>query len=414
MNKKVIIILVLAITILVGSGIIFATLQEESAASLAATSDSIHNNSSNNNNDGEDTDIPPDTTDEEVTNAPSVTEAPFVPATEMDLDPTSITVFVNREFALPKDYEPEGMVTPDIYFNLVYYDDRTLMRKEAATAIEELFAAAKKDGCSLSGVSGYRSYQRQKKIFTNNIITKGKTHTLKYSAVPGTSEHQTGLVMDISCASLGYDLNDNFIDTPEGKWVAKNAYRFGFIVRYPDGKAAITGYSYEPWHIRYVGKALAKYLYENDLTLDEYYNYTPSPDFDFEAVYASLINYKPPVKPTAPPITGEDILDENGEIIDGEAGNELPPDGTIPDGTNPDKTPTDNPKGNHGTKTPTPSPKPTQAVEEPVDDPADSEEPVTTTPDPGNSEDNGSTDTEEGIASATPTPDPGLTGTPVQ
>ncbi|MDF2514463.1 MAG: hypothetical protein K0S04_4329 [Herbinix sp.] len=411
MNKKVVIILISAILVLIVSGVIFATLQEGSASSLAATSDAIHNN--NDNNDGDYTYIPPTTTQEDTNTTPSVTEAPFVPATEIDLDPTSITVFVNKEYALPIDFQPEDMVTPDIYFNLSYYDDRTLMRKEAADAIEDLFAAAKEDGCSLSGVSGYRSYQRQKKIFTNNIITKGKTHTLKYSAVPGTSEHQTGLVMDISCASLGYDLNDNFIDTPEGQWVAQNAYRFGFIVRYPDGKAAITGYSYEPWHIRYVGKALAKYLYEKDLTLEEYYNYTPSPDFDFEAVYASLINYKPPVTPTTPPITGEDVLDENGEVIDGEAGEGTTPDGTIPDDT----------KGNNGGKTPTPSPKPTPAVEDPDDEPTDPEEPVTTTPNPDDTEDGSDTGTDDGSSNgdgdtgnttATPTPDPSLTQTPVQ
>ena len=408
MNKKVVIILISAIVVLIASGVIFATLQEGSASSFAATSDAIHNN-----NDGDYTYVPPTTTEEDASTAPSVTEAPFVPATEIDLDPTSLTVFVNKEYALPKDYQPEDMVTPDIYFNLSYYDDRTLMRKEAADAIEDLFAAAKEDGCSLSGVSGYRSYQRQKKIFTNNIITKGKVHTLKYSAVPGTSEHQTGLVMDISCASLGYDLNDNFINTPEGQWVAANAYRFGFIVRYPDGKAEITGYSYEPWHIRYVGKALAKYLYENDLTLEEYYNYTPSPDFDFEAVYASLINYRPTVTPTAPPITGSDILDENGEIIDGAAG-----DGTTPDGTTPDDT-----KGNNGGKTPTPSPKPTQAVEDPDDEPTDPEVPVTTAPDSGNTDDGSNTGTDDGSsngeggaghATTTPTPTPSLTGTPVQ
>lgn len=408
MNKKVVIILISAIVVLLASGVIFTALQEESISSFAATSDAIHNIK-----DGDYTYIPP-TTIEEDTSAPTVTEVPFVPATEMDLDPNSITVFVNKEYALPPDYLPSDLVTPDIYFHLAYYDDRTLMRKEAADAIEDLFAAAKADGCSLSGVSGYRSYQRQKKIFINNILTKGKTHTLKYSAVPGTSEHQTGLVMDISSASLKYDLRDDFIDTPEGQWVAKNAHRFGFIVRYPNGKAEITGYSYEPWHIRYVGKPLAKYLYDNDLTLEEYYNYTPSPDFDFEAVYASLINYKRPVTPTpipTPAITGEDVLDENGEIIDGEG------DGTNPDGTTPEDS-----KDDQGDKTPMPSPKPTEPVDEPVDDPTDSEEPVTPPPASGETEDDSNTDAEDGShngeeepgLTTTPTPDPGLTGAIVQ
>lgn len=246
-------------------------------------------------------------------------EEPFVPADKMDLDPSSITVFVNKEYNLPKKYVPEKLVTVNVYFNLKNYDERTLMRPEAAEALEKLFAAAKLDGYELSGVSGYRSYSRQYQIFTNNILTKGKEHTLKYSAVPGTSEHQTGLAIDISCKSLRYDLSTRFADTPEGKWVAQNAHRFGYIIRYPKGKAKITGYAYEPWHVRYVGKGLATYLYENDLTLEEYYNYTPGKDFDFEKLYADLINITPPPGPSVTPDPTEQdgiIVDENGEIID--------------------------------------------------------------------------------------------------
>lgn len=251
-----------------------------------------------------------------------IEEEPFVPASGMDLEPASITVFVNKEYSLPQDYKPDDLVIPDIYFHMTYYDERTLMRFEAASAIERLFLAARNEGYHLSGISGYRSYARQWKIFTDNIVFKGKEHTLKYSAVPGTSEHQTGLTMDISCESLDFDLSSAFADTPEGQWVAENAYRFGFIVRYPKGKAKITGYAYEPWHIRYVGKALAAYLYDNGLTLEEYYKYKPSKDFDFETLYADLINYTPSVTPLP---LGEDgvILGENGEIIDVGLGDEI-------------------------------------------------------------------------------------------
>lgn len=275
-------------------------------------------------------------------------DEPFVPATEMDLDPTSITVLVNKEFSLPKDYKPDNMVVPNIHFDLTYYDERTLMRAEAASAIELLFSAAKEEGYELSGVSGYRSFARQKKIFTTNILTKGKEHTLKYSAAPGTSEHQTGLAMDVSCKSLGYDLSSKFADMPEGIWLAENAHRFGFIIRYQKGKSDITGYAYEPWHIRYVGKGLAKYLYENDLTLEEYYNYVPSPDFDFEAKYAALINITPAPVPTYIPTSGEGVLiGENGEIIEGDLDliPSLSPTPTI--------LPSDSP-------TPSPKPKPTK------------------------------------------------------
>ncbi|HHV09444.1 MAG TPA: M15 family metallopeptidase [Clostridiales bacterium] len=413
MNRKVVIILISSIVILIASGVTFALLQEGSLSSLAATSDAVHNRTNNNQDKSDYTYIPPTVTEDAGT-APDVTEEPFVPATEMDLDPNSITVFVNKEYALPKDYQPEDLVTPDIYFNLSYYDERTLMRKDAARAIEALFAAAEEDGCSLSGVSGYRSYQRQKKIFLNNIVTKGKTHTLKYSAVPGTSEHQTGLVMDISCASLRYDLNAGFIKTPEGQWVAENAHRFGFIVRYPDGKADITGYSYEPWHIRYVGKALAKYLYEHDLTLEEYYNYTPSPDFDFEAVYASLINYKPPVTATPLPISGSDLLPgEDGEIVDGDIDGVEDPDSKDDPGASEGGKP-------GGGKTPTPAPTPTEAVEEPTGEPEEPDDvPVTVTPDPGDADDSGNPDTgngtpDGGSGTGNATTTPGLTQAPLQ
>jgi D-alanyl-D-alanine carboxypeptidase len=251
-------------------------------------------------------------------------EEPFEPATEMDLEPSSITVLVNKEYALPKTYKPKELVIPDVFFNLTYYDERTLMRPEAAKALEKLFTAAKYDGHIFGAVSGYRSYDRQFKIFTTNIATKGKEYTLKYSAVPGTSEHQTGLTMDISSKSIKYNLSSALANIPEGIWLGENAYRFGFIIRYPKGKEDITGYAYEPWHLRYVGRGLATYLYENELTLEEYYNYTPSEDFDFEALYADLINYTPEV--TTIPVDGIGVIvGENGEIIDVGLGDELIP-----------------------------------------------------------------------------------------
>ncbi len=251
----------------------------------------------------------------------------FVPATEIDTDLDSITVFINKEYSLPKDYKPKDMVVPKVLFNLNYYDERMLMRPEAAKALEDLFNAAAQEGYTLYGVSAFRSYERQKKIFLNNIVKKGKTHTLLYSAVPGTSEHQTGLAIDISTKSLGYRLIDGFADTKEGTWVANNAHKFGYIIRYPKDKIDVTGYAYEPWHIRYVGKDLANYLYNNNLTLDEYFNYTPSAGFDFEAKYAELINYRPPVITKIPDEDDKALLDEeallNGEVPLDENGNPI-------------------------------------------------------------------------------------------
>ncbi len=241
---------------------------------------------------------------------------PWTPATEMDLDPESITVFVNKEFVLPKDYVPKDMVIPNVLFDIEGYDERKLLREEAAYALERLFVAAKKDGHTLYGISGYRSYERQKQIFSNNILKKGKRHTLKYSAVPGASEHQTGLSMDVSSKSLRYRLITPFANSPEGEWLGENAHKYGFVIRYSKEKEDITGYAYEPWHIRYLGKDLATYLYTNDLTLDEYYNYTPSDSFDFEALYAELINYKPPITPTD--LDGDGIPNHLDDDIDGD------------------------------------------------------------------------------------------------
>lgn len=371
MSKNTLTMVILSvISLFFLSGIVFVTVSHaRGAASQNTDSDSVIDPSTNtidrdndytyNPSDNDDDNSKPVDTDLPI-------EEPFIPATEMDLDPASITVFVNKEFALPKDYKPEDLVIPDIHFDLTYYDERTLMREEAAEAIERLFIAGQNEGYELSGVSGYRSYTRQKKIFTTNILTKGKEHTLKYSAVPGTSEHQTGLTMDVSCEALGYDLSSKLGEIPEGIWLAENAHRFGFIIRYPKDKAEITGYAYEPWHIRYVGRGLANYLYENDLTLEEYYNYVPSADFDFELMYADLINITP--SPSVFPIDGEGIvLGENGEIIESELGEE----------TTPSPTPTKKPDIPNGDISPTPTPTVTPTIA-PEDEDGNGEDDTTT------------------------------------
>jgi D-alanyl-D-alanine carboxypeptidase len=372
LNRKALIIIIISVAaITLISGVVFAVVSRSNDRnSVAASSD-------NSDTENDFTYITPTLED----NSDSVSEAPepvideeitsFVPADKMDLDPSSITVYVNKEYCLPKDYKPKNLVTPNIRFDITYYDEKTLMRPEAAKALEKLFAAAEKNGYTLFGVSAYRSFDRQYKIFTNNIATQGKEHTLMYSAVPGTSEHQTGLAIDVSVASLNNKLSDEFADTPEGKWLAHNSYKYGFIIRYTKDKAAITGYAYEPWHIRFVGRGLAYYLYTNQLTLDEYYKYTPSPDFDFEALYADIINYVPPtltptVTPTpsiTPTVTPKEEKGKGKE-----------------DGQNPSKEPTGESDNNPEISlSPTPAPTPT---------PTPSEVPaVTVIPPEGNGDD---------------------------
>jgi len=399
-KKMVIVILsVVALTVVSGSLVLKLSYVGGSAAVNSDAIQDLPQASDDNNSDENDfTYIPPvlENSDDITPGAdakpnPEATEEPFVPATEMDLEPTSLTAFVNKEYALPKTYVPSDLVQAKVIFNLITYDERTYMRKEAAGALEKLFAAAKTDGYILYGVSGYRSYERQHNIFLNNIIHKGKDYTLRYSAAPGTSEHQTGLVMDVSAESLGFKLSDEFASSKEGVWLAENAHYYGYIIRYPKGKATITGYSYEPWHIRYVGKALAEYLYAKGLTLEEYYQYTPSPDFDFESKYANLINYIPP-NITIIPEEEEVVLDENGEII-----TDKPSDGKTPVDEKEDGKTTDNSK-DAVTVTPksTPTPKPEATV---VPDETTDEDQT------GDTEDTG-TDSETTHSDITPVPTP--------
>lgn len=183
----------------------------------------------------------------------------------------SLYVLVNKKNTLSNTYEPSDLTVPNVEFSFEGNDQKKQMRKIAANALEKLVNGASEDGLRLVAVSGYRSYSRQSSIYQGNVNRMGEEAANMVSAKPGQSEHQTGLAMDVSCESIGYSLNDSLGDLPEGKWLAGNAHKYGFIIRYPKNKTDITGYSYEPWHVRYVGEELATYLYENDLTLDEFY-----------------------------------------------------------------------------------------------------------------------------------------------
>src|SRR5699024_10169903 len=119
-------------------------------------------------------------------------------------------------------------------------------------------------------LSGYRSYERQDAIFASNAEKHGEDHANTYSARPGESEHQTGLVMDVTSRAIGFSLEIEFENTAEGQWVQENAHDYGFIIRYPDGKDSITQYQYEPWHLRYVGVSAATAIKNDDTTLEQY------------------------------------------------------------------------------------------------------------------------------------------------
>ncbi|ANF98638.1 peptidase M15 [Paenibacillus bovis] len=187
-------------------------------------------------------------------------------------NPESMTVIVNKDRYLPDGYEPPDLVVPDVAFSYDGVLEKSHMRKEAAGALEKLFKAAKSDDLDLRAVSGYRSYKRQVSIYNNNVATKGKAYTDRVSARPGTSEHQTGLAIDVSGPGIGYGLEQSFGKTAEGKWLKQHAAEYGFVIRYKKGADAITGYTWEPWHIRYVGKEVAQDVTAKDLTLEEYFD----------------------------------------------------------------------------------------------------------------------------------------------
>jgi D-alanyl-D-alanine carboxypeptidase len=186
-------------------------------------------------------------------------------------DPGDYDALVNKSRRLPSSYIPPDLVLVETPTCLEMEEVRK-MRREASAALTELFRAAAGEGFTLVARSGYRAYRTQEALYNNYVFTQGQEYADRYSARPGTSEHQTGLVMDITSPEMNYQLEESFGETPAGMWVAANAHRFGFIIRYPRGKEGITGYAYEPWHLRYVKPALAGRLHSLGLTLEEFFN----------------------------------------------------------------------------------------------------------------------------------------------
>ncbi len=184
---------------------------------------------------------------------------------------------VNRDYPIRADYVPDDLVKPDVQAS----SSAVLMRREAAEALEAMFAAAKEEGMRLVAVSGYRSYLTQKNIFARKVSSVGRKKALLYVAPPGTSEHQLGLAMDLG-SMKNQNLNSSFGSSKEGEWVREHCHEFGFIIRYKEEWTEITGYAYEPWHVRYVGKTHAELIHEADIPLEEYVRVLR--DARFEAV----------------------------------------------------------------------------------------------------------------------------------
>lgn len=161
------------------------------------------------------------------------------------------TLIVNKTYALPSTFG-NGLT------------------EETKSAFNELKAAALLDGFDIYIASGFRSYDRQVTLYNNYVKRDGKDAADTYSARPGHSEHQSGLTFDVN------EVSDKFHNTPEAHWLSENCYRYGFILRFPNGKTEETGFKYESWHFRYVGKELAEKLYNNGdwLTLEDYFGVT--------------------------------------------------------------------------------------------------------------------------------------------
>ena len=169
-------------------------------------------------------------------------------------------LIVNKTYSISKDYTPDSyeIITDSCpkCLDKKTYDAFLLMQKDA-----------EKHNLKIWIQSGYRSYEYQKKIYNNYVNKDDYKKADTYSARPGHSEHQTGLCFDLNSVS------DEFADTPEGKWIDENCWKYGYCVRFPKGKDEYTGYKYESWHLRYVGTELAKKLYNNGdwISLEEFF-----------------------------------------------------------------------------------------------------------------------------------------------
>lgn len=209
-------------------------------------------------------------------NTKSKKVASTMPAPEFDknqyslTDPTSIWVVVNKINPLrPKDYAPSDLTS---------VGNGQYMRKAAANALTKMFAAASAQGKPMSALSGYRSYQTQISVYGNEVKNYGQKVADSESARPGYSEHQTGLAVDLGGGGCG--IEDCFGSTSQGKWVAANAYKYGFLVRYTTEKQSVTGYRAEPWHVRYIGTKLATRMHQQGVTtLEEFFGLPAAPSY---------------------------------------------------------------------------------------------------------------------------------------
>ena len=185
-------------------------------------------------------------------------------------------MIVNKRRPLvPKQYVP-----PDLVPVPVAHTNSPVLRKAAAAAVVTMFAAARRAGVDLASNSAYRSYTQQRAVYGEDLKAHGRAAADLLTARPGFSEHQTGLAIDIGAASGRCSLNPCFARTREARWLVTHAWSYGFVLRYPRGLTPVTGYDFEPWHYRYVGRPLASTIRRSGApTLEQYFRLPAAPTY---------------------------------------------------------------------------------------------------------------------------------------
>ena len=182
-------------------------------------------------------------------------------------DDGDVLVLVNKLHAVSKNYKPTNMVYMD---NSLTTWQNLELKSDAYEAYLKLYKDAKAEGFNLKVCSAYRTYETQRSLYASSVNSMGKETANIRSAYRGRSEHHTGYAIDVTSESMGWGLKQDFADYPDGAWINEHCAEYGFIIRYPKDKTDITGYDYEPWHLRYVGVDVAKEITEQGITLEEY------------------------------------------------------------------------------------------------------------------------------------------------
>ncbi len=182
---------------------------------------------------------------------------------------SSPTLIVNKNYSLPSDYVPNSLVTPYVLST----SDIIQVNELAAADLKEMVEKAKEEGITLYLSSGYISYETQIDLYEDRVSLVGESEASKTFPKAGYSEHQTGLAFDFTNDPASPSNSTSFEETDASKWLRENAYKYGFILRYPKDKEHITGYTYMPWHYRYVGKEVAEAIHNigEDITMEEFY-----------------------------------------------------------------------------------------------------------------------------------------------